>query len=187
MYACCVARNSANLIGNVENLDVPNFVRLRCSLCDSWAFETKVTHFHSNIANFMLITTVISWICRASVHVYLNEIKSYIGRNTNTRFLAYNFVYNWDFVILQYKQLWQAYSEDACTLAHSEYAWHLTFAKELHELKLNSIDAVMATFDEKSLLTNILLDKMINMIIIDKCFANVTHYHFISRDQFKNP
>jgi hypothetical protein len=43
----------------------------------------------------------------------------------------------------------------------------------------------MASFDVKSLFTNIPLDETIN-IIINKCFANATHYHSISRDQFRN-
>ncbi len=43
----------------------------------------------------------------------------------------------------------------------------------------------MASFDVKSLFTNIPLDETIN-IIIDKCFASATHYHSISRDQFRD-
>jgi hypothetical protein len=42
----------------------------------------------------------------------------------------------------------------------------------------------MASFDVKSLFTNIPLDETIN-IIINKCFASATNYHAISRDQFR--
>ena len=43
----------------------------------------------------------------------------------------------------------------------------------------------MASFDVKSLFTNIPLDETID-IIINKCFASATHYHAISRDQFRD-
>ena len=60
-----------------------------------------------------------------------------------------------------------------------------TFVKELRELNINTNDVIMASFDVKSLFTNIPLDETIN-IIIDKCFASATHYHSISRDQFRD-
>jgi hypothetical protein len=59
-----------------------------------------------------------------------------------------------------------------------------TFVKELCELKINTNDVIMASFDVKSLFTNIPLDETIN-IIINKCFASATNYHAISRDQFR--
>ena len=43
----------------------------------------------------------------------------------------------------------------------------------------------MASFDVKSLFTNIPLDETID-IIINKCFAGATHFHAISPDQFKD-
>ena len=60
-----------------------------------------------------------------------------------------------------------------------------TFVKELCELKINTNDVIMASFDVKSLFTNIPLDETID-IIINKCFASATHYHAISRDQFRD-
>ena len=57
-----------------------------------------------------------------------------------------------------------------------------SFAKELREFKINTNDVIMASL--KSLFTNIPLDETIN-IIINKCFASATHYHAISRDQFR--
>ena len=57
-----------------------------------------------------------------------------------------------------------------------------SFAKELRELKINTNDVIMASL--KSLFTNIPLVETIN-IIINKCFASATHYHAISRDQFR--
>ena len=48
-----------------------------------------------------------------------------------------------------------------------------TFVKELRELKINTNDVIMASFDVKSLFTNIPLDETIN-IIINKCFASAT-------------
>ena len=60
-----------------------------------------------------------------------------------------------------------------------------SFVKELRELKINTNDVIMASFDVKSLSTNIPLDETID-IIINKCFASATHYHAISRDQFRD-
>jgi hypothetical protein len=48
-----------------------------------------------------------------------------------------------------------------------------TFVKELCELKINTNDVIMASFDVKSLFTNIPLDETID-IIINKCFAGAT-------------
>jgi hypothetical protein len=47
--------------------------------------------------------------------------------------------------------------------------------KELCELKINT-NVIMASFDIKSLFTNIPLDETIN-IIINKCFASAKHYN----------
>ena len=60
-----------------------------------------------------------------------------------------------------------------------------SFVKELRELKINTNDVIMASFDVKSLFTNIPLDETID-IIISKCFASAAHYHAISRDQFRD-
>jgi hypothetical protein len=60
-----------------------------------------------------------------------------------------------------------------------------TFVKELRELKINTNDVIMASFDVKSLFTNIPLDETI-VIIINKYFASATHYHAITRDQFRD-
>jgi hypothetical protein len=50
------------------------------------------------------------------------------------------------------------------------------FVKELRELQINTNNVVMASFDVKSLFTNISLDETIS-IIVNKCFYNTSHFH----------
>ena len=47
----------------------------------------------------------------------------------------------------------------------------------------DTIRIAMASFDIKSLFTNIPLEKTIN-IIVEKCFKNTTRYHGFTREQF---
>jgi hypothetical protein len=57
------------------------------------------------------------------------------------------------------------------------------FVKELCELQINTNNVVMASFDVKSLFTNILLDETIS-IIVNKCFYNTSRFHGFTVDQF---
>jgi hypothetical protein len=50
------------------------------------------------------------------------------------------------------------------------------FVKELRELQINTNNVVMASFDVKSLFTNIPLDETIS-IIVNKCFYNTSRFH----------
>ena len=57
------------------------------------------------------------------------------------------------------------------------------FVKELCELQINTNNVVMASFDVKSLFTNIPLDETIT-IIVNKCFYNTSRFHGFTVDQF---
>ena len=57
------------------------------------------------------------------------------------------------------------------------------FVKELCELQINTNNVVMASFDVKSLFTNIPLDETIS-IIVNKCFYNTSRFHGFTVDQF---
>jgi hypothetical protein len=57
------------------------------------------------------------------------------------------------------------------------------FVKELHELQINTNNVVMASFDVKSLFTNIPLDETIS-IIVNKCLYNSSRFHGFIVDQF---
>ena len=57
------------------------------------------------------------------------------------------------------------------------------FVKELRELQINTNNVVIASFDVKSLFTNIPLDETIS-IIVNKCFCNTSRFHGFTVDQF---
>ena len=57
------------------------------------------------------------------------------------------------------------------------------FVKDLRELQINTNNVVMASFDVKSLFTNIPLDETIS-IIVNKCFYNTSRFHGFTVDQF---
>ena len=60
-----------------------------------------------------------------------------------------------------------------------------SFVKEILNLPFNTNNVVMASFDIKSLFTNIPLDETIE-IIVNKCFYNTSRFHGFTVQQFTN-
>lgn len=60
-----------------------------------------------------------------------------------------------------------------------------SFVNDLLSSNLNSDDLILASFDIKSLFTNILLDEMIDIINIT-FFTDFTHFHDFTPDDFTN-
>ena len=60
-----------------------------------------------------------------------------------------------------------------------------SFVQELLNLPFNTNNVVMASFDIKSLFTNIPLDETID-IIVNKCFSNASRFHGLTLQQFTN-